>query len=284
MAWNANHTFYMTGSLTASAKGFAIALASQGAFSAIGSAGFGNAFGNGFGAHVARSIAHGLVGGVSSVLQGGKFGHGFASAGLTKFVNVNGMFSAAGMGDVSYDAARVVAAAVIGGTISEATGGKFANGAVTAAWGQMFNGNKQNAREQNCSGQMCRAAGKPSMQEERNAKNDEWIAKNIRDPLNITADDLKTAGFGDPETAARSKFHNNWFGFEGNKKYVHPEGYEIVVDINNALVTHPAVMGTYNYGHNNVTHIFLDIVPYYIHGNSAQDSTTFSQRFMKSFE
>ena len=35
-------------------------------------------------------------------------------------------------------------AAVIGGTISEVTGGKFANGAVTAAFAQLFNGETQN--------------------------------------------------------------------------------------------------------------------------------------------
>ncbi|MBV1877777.1 MAG: hypothetical protein KUG79_09055 [Pseudomonadales bacterium] len=73
-----------------------------------------------------------------SELQGGKFGHGFISAGLTKAANVNGIITADGG---SADFARIVTAAVIGGTISEATGGKFANGAVTAAFAQGFNGN-----------------------------------------------------------------------------------------------------------------------------------------------
>ena len=36
------------------------------------------------GAFAAKTLSHGIVGGVMSVLQGGKFGHGFASAGVTQ--------------------------------------------------------------------------------------------------------------------------------------------------------------------------------------------------------
>ncbi len=120
-------TFAVTGSLNAAFKGFAISQLSMQAFSAIGASDLG---------HFSRSVAHGLVGGVSSVLQGGKFGHGFISAGLTKFMDVNKIFG------VSENMApvRVAAAAIIGGTISERTGGKFASGAITAAYGQLYNG------------------------------------------------------------------------------------------------------------------------------------------------
>ena len=61
-----------------------------------------------------------------SVIQGGKFGHGFVSAGLTK---------AATPRILSFDnvVAESVASAVVGGTASEITGGKFANGAATGA-------------------------------------------------------------------------------------------------------------------------------------------------------
>jgi hypothetical protein len=45
------------------------------------------------------------------------------------------------------DSIRVVTAAVVGGTISEATGGKFANGARSSAIGQAFNGNSQIEKE-----------------------------------------------------------------------------------------------------------------------------------------
>jgi len=69
----------------------------------------------------------GTIGGVSSVLQGGKFGNGFVSAGVGAAVGgaTNGWHS---------DLARIVAASVAGGTVSEMTGGKFANGAMTAAY------------------------------------------------------------------------------------------------------------------------------------------------------
>lgn len=69
------------------------------------------------------------------------FGHGFASAGLTKAANINGISERfGGDGSMPWRIARVTAAAIVGGTISDATGGKFANGAVTAAFGQAFNG------------------------------------------------------------------------------------------------------------------------------------------------
>jgi hypothetical protein len=84
--------------------------------------------------------SHAVAGGGMSDLQGGKFGHGFWSAGLTKGLNVNGMIDSAGM---AYDAARIAVAAVIGGTISKVTGGKFGNGAVSAGFAQMLNGNSQ---------------------------------------------------------------------------------------------------------------------------------------------
>lgn len=82
---------------------------------------------------VAKTVSHGMVGGVMSDLQGGKFGHGFVSAGATQAVSPqidNRINSAPG---------RVVAAAALGGTVSAVTGGKFANGAVTAAFSYAFN-------------------------------------------------------------------------------------------------------------------------------------------------
>ena len=80
-----------------------------------------------------RMVAHGVVAGVSAEVDGGKFGHGFASSylasgadriGLTNFSNIF---------------ARVIANALVAGTISEMTGGKFANGAMSAAFRVAFN-------------------------------------------------------------------------------------------------------------------------------------------------
>ncbi|WP_276755497.1 RHS repeat-associated core domain-containing protein [Pseudoalteromonas marina] len=93
----------------------------QGAFSgalfgAIGGAGLGK-----FGAFVASGVA----GGVMSDLQGGKFGHGFISAGV-------GAVAGGAFGKAPIN--RIIGSAVVGGTLSKITGGKFANGALTAAF------------------------------------------------------------------------------------------------------------------------------------------------------
>ncbi|NNJ72759.1 MAG: RHS repeat-associated core domain-containing protein [Enterobacterales bacterium] len=94
---------------------------------------------DGFG-HV---FSHAMAGGVMSSLQGGKFGHGFFSAGVAKAANVNKI-----VGIHPDDAfLRVIVAASIGGTVSKLTGGKFANGAATAGFAQAFNGNNQAKKE-----------------------------------------------------------------------------------------------------------------------------------------
>ncbi|PUA26358.1 MAG: hypothetical protein B0W54_21540 [Cellvibrio sp. 79] len=67
-------------------------------------------------------IIRGIVGGISSVISDGKFGHGFLSAGIGGAVG--------GGGDWYGDLAIKM---VVSGTISEVTGGKFANGARSAA-------------------------------------------------------------------------------------------------------------------------------------------------------
>ncbi len=124
---------------TGSLKGALVGALSGAAFGAIGASfdaksGFWQS--NGIG-HIS---SHALTGGVVSELQGGKFGHGFFSAGLTKGIMVNNIISTFG---TSYDFARIITAAAIGGTISKITGGKFSNGAVVAGFAQMLNGNSQ---------------------------------------------------------------------------------------------------------------------------------------------
>ncbi|MCV2883191.1 FG-GAP-like repeat-containing protein [Aestuariibacter sp. AA17] len=70
-------------------------------------------------------VASGLAGGIITDLEGGKFGHGFLSAGIG--AAMGGRF-----GKNPY--AQVIGSAVVGGTISKLTGGKFANGAISAAF------------------------------------------------------------------------------------------------------------------------------------------------------
>ncbi len=92
------------------------------------------------GQYIAKVVAHGVAGGVMSSLQGGKFGHGFASAGITQgFAPGIDRIDAGNMG---FSAQRTIMAALVGGSVSELTGGKFANGAMTAAFSRAFNDDK----------------------------------------------------------------------------------------------------------------------------------------------
>ena len=86
-----------------------------------------------------KFIAHGIAGGVSSVLNGGKFGHGFLSAGFTQAMgNVKGLF-VNGASTIADRFSNAIKAAMIGGTASAISGGKFANGAVTGAFSRLLN-------------------------------------------------------------------------------------------------------------------------------------------------
>lgn len=108
---------------------------------------FGYELGDGIGQLATNALANGVVGGITNILAGGKFGHGFLSAGLSAFAKP-GIRRTFGT-EASGLPARVLARAVIGGTISEITGGKFANGATTAAFSQLFNEEPTLARERN---------------------------------------------------------------------------------------------------------------------------------------
>ncbi|MCT2532883.1 hypothetical protein N2488_06760 [SAR92 clade bacterium H231] len=70
------------------------------------------------------------LGGITSVLQGGKFGHGFFGAGVGA---ASGGLKFAGTATQQLTK-RVLSSAIIGGTVSRVTGGKFANGAAYAAF------------------------------------------------------------------------------------------------------------------------------------------------------
>ncbi|WP_333970023.1 hypothetical protein, partial [Alteromonas mediterranea] len=88
---------------------------------------------------ITQQIAsHAVVGGVAAELAGGKFGHGFFSAGVTK--GLGGAFLPSGSNLSTGEIVEgTVVSAVIGGTASEISGGKFGNGAGTAAFQFLFN-------------------------------------------------------------------------------------------------------------------------------------------------
>jgi RHS repeat-associated protein len=88
---------------------------------------------------IQKIAAHAVVGGVMSALGGGKFGHGFLSAGIAQAAA--GPIRGIGDGAMTVGArfARIVSSAIVGGTTSRITGGNFANGAIVAAFSRTFN-------------------------------------------------------------------------------------------------------------------------------------------------
>ena len=98
--------------------------AAQGALSGLVFGGIAGHFGGGF--SWGNVAASGVAGGVMADLQGGKFGHGFLSAGVSAALGPQ-------LGKIRNVMLRTTSAAIVAGTVSELTGGKFANGAATAA-------------------------------------------------------------------------------------------------------------------------------------------------------
>ncbi len=84
-----------------------------------------------FATKTGTAIAHGVAQGTTSVLRGGKFREGFAGGFMGHMAG--GVFK----GKNIYT--RTAFSAAVGGTISKAVGGKFANGAVSAAFTHLFN-------------------------------------------------------------------------------------------------------------------------------------------------
>lgn len=99
-----------------------------------------SALGAGFG--LVKSAVHGIVGGALAAAQGGNFVEGFAANALGAAAGLASeeAFGPAGTGGSANYAGRVAVAAIAGGTGSALAGGKFANGALTGAFAQMWNG------------------------------------------------------------------------------------------------------------------------------------------------
>jgi len=119
----------------------------QGLISALSAGAFAGFGGSDFAANigkVGRSVAHGAIGGLSSVAGGGSFKSGFISAAFTKGLGESGAFKSIGVklpseveGD--FKALDYAKNAVAGGVGSELGGGKFRNGAITGAFSRLFN-------------------------------------------------------------------------------------------------------------------------------------------------
>lgn len=87
-------------------------------------------------AHVA---GHGVLGGASNAAMGGKFQDGFLSAAAAAAAGHTGITSRFNGDNALHIAARTSVASAIGGTASAIGGGKFANGAYTAAFQHLLN-------------------------------------------------------------------------------------------------------------------------------------------------
>jgi RHS repeat-associated protein len=124
-------TWEKTGSFKSGFKAFLIADLTAAGFSMAGGVGAAPT-------DFARYVAHAAVGCASSVASGGSCGSGAASAAFGKFATntIGGLGVNADFGEVL---AKGVATAVAGGVGSVIAGGKFENGAITAAYGYLFN-------------------------------------------------------------------------------------------------------------------------------------------------
>jgi RHS repeat-associated protein len=139
-----DRAFYATGSFSSAFKAGVMTYGSGVIFQGIGEAFQGTGLmAQGGAGHI---FAHAMAGGVIAELQGGKFGHGFVSAGLTKGFMVHSGFDYSD-GSLSAVVGRTVVAGIVGGTISAMTGGKFANGAMTAAMAHILNQERTSAQQ-----------------------------------------------------------------------------------------------------------------------------------------
>lgn len=135
--WSYNFTRAMGGTSSGALKGAITATASAIAFNTVGAQTAAGSFEN--------MLGNAVVGGIMSDLQGGKFGHGFWAAGLP--AGLKGKYGDFGIGtSADLKPFRVMIAAVIGGTASVISGGKFANGAITGAYTQLFNAEKATSK------------------------------------------------------------------------------------------------------------------------------------------
>ncbi len=161
----------------------------------------------------AKALASGVIGGITSTLQGGKFGHGFFAAGFG--VAAGGYLSKMG-GVYAQPASKIIAGAVVGGTISEATGGKFANGAVTGAFTALvstvanvavkkhqatqFKPPQVDAMDRISIGPNAGGGGKPALQPA--VTTDEVLTITTRMPPDIRIPPIKFAPIFDPADSA----------------------------------------------------------------------------------
>ena len=253
----------------------------------------------GFGWNLATArhvVTVAAAGGITTSLQGGKFGHGFISAGVG--ASVGGI---PGLRELSPGrvAARTVVSAVTAGTVSEITGGKFANGAMTAAFFSLVSSAAQASTQRNFiyegisptefearTGMTFEESrfeyesttGKPFPLTKQDAlrlftdatfaniqlKANENLHIDYRNILNMNA--VKTIAAASAAGYERQPWYKNLFHNPlQNTKWVGPNGHlEVVFGSQGELVTGSPYEGTFNFfSPDNVSgHSAADVAPY----------------------
>jgi RHS repeat-associated protein len=132
------YTMTIASAIGGAAGGFTTALVASGgdfkaAMQGAATGGLFGAVGGTFTAGTAESyLGHAAVGCATGAVSGGNCGSGALSATFAKWATVDGY-------DFQNDIANGIKATVVGGTASVLGGGKFENGAATAAYGYLFN-------------------------------------------------------------------------------------------------------------------------------------------------
>ena len=184
-------------------------------------------------------MAHGAVGGFTSVVQGGKFGQGFASSYVTKRLSWYIRGGAEWITGAKNSASRILgaaSAAITGGTISKLGGGKFANGAQTAAIQYLFNQVASSSKE----------GGGFFKRMWRKATAWHFEGRHAANGPLLTMNEAENQGFygGVP-----ADYHQD--GVPGEEiKLVHADGREMIYDgVTGAPIgsERAGIMGTYNY-------------------------------------
>jgi hypothetical protein len=99
----------------------------------------------GFNFETARHVVgHGVVGGAANEAMGGKFQDGFVSAAASAAAADFGLLGNPNAKGAAAIASRTIRAGIVGGTASALGGGKFANGAWTAAFQHLLNAESKN--------------------------------------------------------------------------------------------------------------------------------------------
>ena len=200
-------TFGSIGGIEATANGGNFGEVATAAFSSAALAYVGAEYGLSGGEFTSiEALQFGVLGGITSVLQGGKFGHGFVAAGLGAAAG-----SIPGLEGTGFKAGftRVLVSSVVGGTISEITGGKFANGAAYGAFASIVaEGARATTRQEGATG----GTDGPRSTEERADIEAKIDSLNL-DGQTMKADYLELADWGESQALKLQKDYGYEFGF-----------------------------------------------------------------------